>query len=85
MKYLGGSCSLFENRKLVFKLQVSCLQAFCSEKGGQNNKGSEAFPGEREGIRAGCYDPTASMPLRSFGEAVCRRCSFAGRMRRCQC
>ena len=88
-----GGDKIFRRVLLAFReqktcLQVfkfSCLQAFCSEKGGQNNKGNEALPGEREGIRAGCCDPTASMPLRSFGEAVCHRCSFARRMRRCQC
>ena len=88
-----GEGEIFKRVLLAFReqktcLQVfkfSCLQAFCSEKGGRSNKGNEALPGEREGIRAGCYDPTALMPFRSFGEAVCHRCSFARRMRRCQC
>ena len=56
-----GEGEIFKRVLLAFReqktcLQVfkfSCLQAFCSEKGGQNNKGNEALPGEREGIRAG--------------------------------
>ena len=40
--------------------------------------------GRARRVKAGC-DLTASMPLRSFGEAFYHRCSFARKMRRCRC
>ena len=83
VKYLSGSCSPFKNRKLVFRIRVYLSSSFLLQERWAKQQGKWASPGEREGIKAGCYDSTASMPLRSFGEAFYHRCSFARKMRRC--
>ena len=85
VKYLSGSCSPSKNRKLVFRFRVYLSSSFLLQERWAKQQGRGASPGEREGIKAGCYDSTASMPLRSFGEAIYHRCSFARKMRRCRC
>ena len=83
--YLSGSCSLFKNRKLVLKFQVLFVFKFSAlRKAGKTTRGM-GLAGRARRVKAGCCDLTASMPLRSFGEAFYHRCSFARKMRRCQC
>ena len=81
--YLSGSCSLFKNRKLVLKFQVLFVFKFSAlRKAGKTTRGM-GLAGRARRVKAGCCDLTASMPLRSFGEAFYHRCSFARKMRRC--
>ena len=82
--YSSGSCSFFKSRKLVLKFRVLFVFKFSVlRKAGKTTRGM-GLAGRARRVKAGC-DLTASMPLRSFGEAFYHRCSFARKMRRCRC
>ena len=82
--YSSGSCSLFKNRKLVLKFQVLFVFKFSALRKAGKTTREMGLAGRARRVKAGC-DLTASMPLRSFGEAFYHRCSFARKMRRCRC
>ena len=84
VKYLSGSCSLFKNRKLVLKFRVLFVFKFSVLRKAGKTTREMGLAGRARRVKAGC-DLTASMPLRSFGEAFYHRCSFARKMRRCRC
>ena len=73
----------FKNRKLVFKFQVLFVFKFSALRKAGKTTREMGLAGRARRVKAGCCDLTASMPLRSFGEAFYHRCSFARKMRRC--
>ena len=79
-----GSCSLYKNRKLVLKFRVLFVFKFSVLRKAGKTTRKMGLAGRARRVKAGC-DLTASMPLRSFGEAFYHRCSFARKMRRCRC
>jgi hypothetical protein len=80
----SGSCSLYKNRKLVLKFRVLFVFKFSVLRKAGKTTRKMGLAGRARRVKAGC-DLTASMPLRSFGEAFYHRCSFARKMRRCRC
>ena len=82
--YSSGSCSLYKNRKLVLKFRVLFVFKFSVLRKAGKTTREMGLAGRARRVKAGC-DLTASMPLRSFGEAFYHRCSFARKMRRCRC
>ena len=87
----GGGGEIFKRVLLAFQEQKTCLQVSsllvfkfsALRKAGKTTRGM-GLAGRARRVKAGC-DLTASMPLRSFGEAFYHRCSFARKMRRCRC
>ena len=87
----SGFICVFKRVLLAFQEQKTCPQVSglfvfkfsALRKAGKTTRGM-GLAGRARRVKAGC-DLTASMPLRSFGEAFYHRCSFARKMRRCRC